>query len=315
MYKIISGLLLTVFNLCCSFNGKAQYFKIITAEDGTSLPYATLINYTHPNIVSANAKGIAQLTAANGDSIAVSYVGFKTTTFVFNVNSSPNIRLFKEIVVLPPITVHNCNQWKPLKYSNEDNINFIMKNGTRYYFDGVEWWGVRQETSKYAIRLHAEKENTILKSFSFWLNKAPFGPKSAIRAPLIISFYDVTDSLLPGNLLTETPLLYYPEKKGTQTLNLDSFHLRIPPNGMYVSFQCVTNEDYAWNHTVKMKGSIKDTTVKCYGGIIEGVYSRDFEIASFNPIKNRWVLVSKKNEENDLHWSIKCEAILKYCED
>jgi hypothetical protein len=66
-----------------------------------------------------------------------------------------------------------------------------------------------------------------------------------------------------------------------------------------------------------MRGSdgIKDTIIKCYGGAIVGVYSSDFELASFNPIKNNWHLFYNKKGDNELHPSVKCEAVLKYCAD
>ena len=105
MNKIIARLLLIVFYLSFGFKSKAQQFKVVTAEDGSALPFATLINYTHPNLVSANANGIADFNVQDGDSIAVSFVGFKTTSFVFNSNVSTNIRLIKESSYLPPVTV------------------------------------------------------------------------------------------------------------------------------------------------------------------------------------------------------------------
>ncbi len=312
MNKIVSEILLNAFCLFFAFETNAQHFKIINAEDGAALQFATLINYTHPNLISANINGIAEMPAQNGDSITISYVGFKTISFIYNINSPQTIRLFKEAVVLPPVTVVNCKKMKQSEYSNKDGVIFIMKNGTRLNFAGVDWWGVRWKNSEYAIRINPEKENTILNNFSFWLKKSPFGPKSAINAPLIISFYDVNDSILPGNLLTESPLIYYPQKTGKQTLNLDSLNLRIPPKGIYVSFQCVTNEDYAWTQPIKMNGSTNDTIIKCYGGMIEGLYSRDFELVIFNPIKNHWSLFYR---EDELHCSLKCEAVLKYCEE
>ena len=309
MNKIISGIILNL--LFFTFETNAQKFKIISAEDGAALPFATLINFTHPNLVSSNTNGIAELTAQNGDSIAVSYVGFKTRSFVFNTDTSTTIQLLKETVLMPPVTVQKCKKERRFSYINK-TVNYTLINGVRHYFDGLAWWGVRWKNSEYAVRINPEKENTRLESFSFWLNKSAFGPKSAINAPLIISFYDVNDSITPGNLRTETPLFYYPQKTGKQTLNLDSLHLSIPPNGIYISFQCVTNEDYAWTQPIKMSGSgsIKDTVIKCYGGTIEGVYSSDFELACFNPIKNKWFLFPKKTGEGDLHPSVKYSSII-----
>ena len=320
MNKIIAQFFLLVFYLFFAFKTNAQQFKIIAAEDGAALPYATLINYTHPNLVSANVNGMAQLAAQVGDSIAVSYVGFKNTSFIFNSNTDETIHLFKETGVLSPITIINCKKMKQFKYSNKDSILFeIMENGNRNYFAGVAWDKGAWNNPQWAVRLNPEKENAILKNFSFWLEKPYAGPKSAIAAPLIISFYDVADSALPGNVLIESPIIYFPQKTGKQTLNLDSLHLRIPPNGIYVSFQCVMNEEYAWTEIVKWKDSThqisKDTIFKRYGGRIDGVYTRNFDLAWFNPIKNKWFLFSKKSRENDLHGSIKCEAVLKYCVD
>jgi len=316
MNKIIAQFFVFVFYLFFAFETNAQQFKIISAEDVAALPFATLINFTHPIIVSANVNGIAELNAQNGDSIAVSYVGFKTTFFVFNSNKSTIIRLFKETVLMPPVTIQKCKKERSFSCINK-TVNYILIDGVRHYFDGLGWWGLWWKNSEYAVRLKPEKENTRLESFSFWLNKSAFGPKSAINAPLIISFYDVNDSITPGNLLTESPLFYYPKKTGKQTLNLDSLQLSIPPNGIYISFQCVTHEDYAWTQNIKMRGSggIKDTIIKCYGGAIEGVYSSDFELASFNRIKNKWHLFYNKKGENELHPSVKCEAVLKYCAD
>jgi hypothetical protein len=103
MNKIFTAIILSL--LFFAFETNAQQFKIISAEDGAALPFATLINFTHPIIVSANANGIAELNAKNGDSIIVSYVGFKSNSFVFNSNSNQTIRLIKAIEILPPVFV------------------------------------------------------------------------------------------------------------------------------------------------------------------------------------------------------------------
>jgi len=316
MYKIVSGILLNAFCLFFAFETNAQQFKIISAEDGAVLPFATLINFTHPIIVSANANGIAELNAKNGDSIVVSYVGFKSNSFVFNSNSNQTIRLIKAIEILPPVLVQNCKKMKSFTYGNKRAVTQKKNaNGVRCDLN-LEWWGLwKNSNSQFAVRINPEKENTIFKSFSFWIEKPFFGPESFFNAPLIVSFYDVTDSITPGNMLTETPLIYHPQKIGKQTIDLDSFHLIIPKKGIYVSFQCVTNDDFSWTQTIRMQGSNKDTIVKCYGGRIVGVFSKDFEFARLNPIKNKWSLYEKKTGENDLLGTIKCEAVLKYCAD
>ncbi len=317
MNKIVSVILLNAFCLFFAFKTNAQQFKIIAAEDGAALPFATLINYTHPNFVSANENGIADITLQIGDSIAVSYVGYKTTSFIFNSNTSTNIHLFKEKNVLPAITVMECKKMKELTYDNKNAPNYrIMGDGKRANISFGWWVKILQESfnPKWAVRLNPEKDNAILKSFSFWLKKNWSGPMSAIKTPLIVTFHDVTDSILPGNELIETPFFYYPQKEGEQTLNLDSLHIIIPPKGIYVSIQIVMNDAYAWSLKVKRQDS-NDTVITAYGGDIVGAITKDFELAGFNPIKNNWYLLSKTTEENKLHTSIKCEAVLKYCVD
>ena len=318
MNKINSGIFLFVFILFFTFETNAQQFKIVAADNGSALSFATLINYTHPNFVSANENGIADLILQNGDSITVSYVGYKTTSFIFNSNTSTNIRLFKENRVLPSVTVLKCKKSKELEYGNKNAVNYrIMEDGKRANI-AFGWWGINilleSFNPKFAVRLNPEKDNAVLKSFSFWLKKNGSSTMSAIKTPLIVTFHDVTDSILPGNELIETPLFYYPQKEGKQTINLDSLRIIIPPKGIYVSIQIVMNNAYAWPLKVKRQ-NLNDTVVTGYGGNIEGVITKDFELAGFNPIKNYWYLLSKSTEENKLHSSIKCVAVLKYCED
>ena len=127
MNKIIFGFLLSGFYLFFGFNCIAQHIKIVADEDGTPLQFATLINHTHPNLVSANVNGLAEMNAMNGDSIAVSYVGFKTSSFIYNSNASQTIRLFKDANVLSTITIVNCKKMKQMEYSNKDDVIFIVK--------------------------------------------------------------------------------------------------------------------------------------------------------------------------------------------
>jgi hypothetical protein len=314
MNKIVSGILLNAFCLFFAFETNAQQFKIISAEDGAALPFATLINFTHPIIVSANANGIAELNAKNGDSIVVSYVGFKSNSFVFNSNSNQTIRLIKAIEILPPVLVQNCKKMKSFKYRNKNAVKFITnENGVRTDYAGLVWYK-EFNVPTFAIKLNPEKENAILNSFSFWLEKSYLGLTTAIKAPIIINFYEVTDSTLPGNPIRENPLLYYPQKTGKQILNLDSLHIRIPPNGIYVSFQCVMNEEYEWKETFHFSDSANHIYTG-YGGRIEGLFTKNLELVAFYPLKNKWIFVKSTSGQKGLNCTIKYEALIKYCED
>jgi hypothetical protein len=315
--KSVNIFRLIIVLLFSAFNSKAQEFKIIAAEDGSPLPFATIINLTQKDIVSANVNGVVSLSLQNDDSISVSYVGYKTNSFVYNSNVSTTIRLSKETDILPPITIVECKKMKKEKIKNKDAVKWItMSNGIPNSFAGLTW--LKEWNNNIGgIRVNPEKENTMLSSFSFWLEKGYLGSVSAVKAPLIIRFYNVTDSLLPGNLLFENFLFYYPKKTGKQTLHLDSLHLSIPPKGIYVTFQCVMNEVFAWKETLHFTDSVKsfykDSVYTSYGGRIDGLWSKNNEFALFSSIKNKWILSRAK--QNGMHGTLKYEAVLKYCAD
>jgi hypothetical protein len=317
--KSVNIFRLIIVLLFSAFNSKAQEFKIIAAEDGSALPFATIINLTQKDIVSANVNGVVSLSLQNDDSISVSYVGYKTNSFVYNSNVSTTIRLSKETVTLPSITIINCKKMKKEKIKNKDAVKWITNpSGIPSSFTGITW--CKDWTNNIgALRLNSDKENTMLSSFSFWLLKGYRGPESAIKAPLIIRFYDVSDSLLPGNLIAENPIFYYPQKTGKQILHLDSLHLIIPPNGIYVTLQCVMNEEYAWKETIHFADSVKsiykDSVYTFYGGRIEGMWTKQSELAMFSTFKNKWIRPSGLKTTYGIYATLKYEAVLKYCAD
>ena len=298
----------------------SQEIRIIAAEDGTPLPFASVFNLTHPSFVSANAFGVAKLTVVNGDSVTVSYTGCTSVSFVYNSNTTNTIRLSKANSILPPVTVLNCKKMKKMKFKNKDAVKFItMKNGNKMSYAGVMWFKEWYAPIS-AIKLNPGIENATLISFSFWLQNTYNAPAAAIKAPLMISFYEVSDSLLPGNTITESPLIYYPQKTGKQTLQLDSLHLRIPSNGIYICFQYVMNEAYEWKETVKFTDSTYQhiDSVRIFtghGGRIEGMYVKEVEVAEFNPLKNKWKFLKNVGAGDGWYGTLKYEAIVRYCED
>jgi hypothetical protein len=158
MSKIIAPFFLFIFYLILGLESTAQEFKIVAAEDGAALPYATLINFTHPIIVSANANGIAELNAKNGDSIVVSYVGFQSNSFVFNSNSNQIIRLIKAIEILPPVLVQNCKKMKTFTYGNKRAVTHKTNaNGVRFDFN-LEWWGLWKNSNSQFFLEHMNFE-------------------------------------------------------------------------------------------------------------------------------------------------------------
>ena len=68
-------ILLTLPSFC------QQRFKIISGEDDSPLPYATIVNFTKKYYLSASKTGEAIIDVLPGDSIIISYVGYKDVSF------------------------------------------------------------------------------------------------------------------------------------------------------------------------------------------------------------------------------------------
>ncbi len=300
----------------------AQNIKVVTGVDSLALPYATIINHSNPSIKTSDKNGLAKIIAHTGDTISISYVGYKTAHFSFGSAEIEVIRLFQEQINLPPVIIRNCPNYKTLTYSNSKSSNEISSfNGVKNLFGGIIWSKANSLNSKIAIRLSPLHAYSTIQNFSFWVMKDTQAPDSTVLAPILISFYEVNEEYLPGNLISQSPIVYLPKKKGKQTVNLDSLHLDIPPNGMYISLQYIMTEEYEWKQNIHLKKKeedavYRDTVVTRYGGRFDGCCSKDFELASYNYLKNEWISWNKKAIPNDeVHNTLKCEALIKYCVD
>lgn len=321
MQKVLSITLLLIATVLVRHNTVAQQIKVISSVDNSPLPYATVTNRTHPWVVSADRNGIAQIAAVPGDTLTISYVGYKTALLRFNGNNV-QVSLLQDQKILPLITIHSCRKTKEFSYNNIKAIkgrrnNDELKKG----FAGVIWSKGSNINAKIAVRLIPSRVNATLKDFSFWIEQAWQSPKSSVLTPLLISLYEVSDSTnLPGELLSNAPLFYFPQKSGKQTVNLDSLHVTVPSNGIYVSLQYIMNEEYEWKQLSWHKdstGTTKiDSVIYRYGGLITGVRSKDFDLVWYNGIKDEWVsLGSLPIPNGNVHSSIKCEATFKFCDD
>ncbi|MGH2552199.1 MAG: hypothetical protein ACRDEB_00690, partial [Chitinophagaceae bacterium] len=170
-------------------------------------------------------------------------------------------------------------------------------------------------------RLSPLKANAILKDFSFWIEKVREAPDSSVLTPFLISLYEVSDTTnLPGELISYAPIFYFPKKSGKQTIKLDTLHIKIPYSGIYVSLQYIMNEAYEWKQLFWHKDSAGTTIIDSvryrYGGIIQGLHSKDFDLVWYNGIKDEWISIEQQSIPNEsFHSSIKCEATIKYCDD
>lgn len=300
-----------------------QEIHIVCATDNSPLPYATITNHTHQWVISADKNGEAKISVSVGDTLSVSYVGYKTAVFRYTGDHVQLVSLIQVQYFLPEVTIRNCRKSKEVLYKNSEGTNRVkMENGTINVYSGIISAKGVNNNVKTAVRLNPSMPNATLKNFSFWTVRGRKAPKSSVLAPLIISFYDVSDSTnLPGELISNAPIIYFPKKAGKQTINLDSLYVSIPFNGIYVSFQTVFNEEYEWEFAIKIpKGQGepvgRDTTVLVYGAMIDGVYAKDFDIAFYDAIKDSWRIAPYQPiANNNLHGTIKCEATIKYCED
>jgi hypothetical protein len=312
--------LLLVF--ICHHKTLAQEIRVVSKLDNSPLPYATVTNHSRSSIVSCDDYGIAHLSIEKGDTLTISHIGYKTVTITYSGNLVQIIYLIPQQVSLPTVTVRTCKETRELTYRNfTPNKKGRNKETPENIFGGVIWTKGTTAAVRTAVRLNPLQQNAILKNFSFWLERESEAPESSILNPLILGLYEVSDSTyLPGEFLLNKPIFYFPTREGKQTIELDTFLLRIPPNGIYVSLQYVMNEAYEWKkyyfHTDSLGAKIIDTVVYRYGGIIKGLRTENFDFVSYDGISGKWSSVGGRPIPNaDFHSSIMCEATLKVCEE
>lgn len=299
---IVSFLIITI--PCYSQN--ILYIKSL--NDKKPLTFATIANISTQIVSSADTVGMAKVITQIGDTLVISYVGYvEQKILVTESKFIDTIFLHRSQKVLPEIFMRSCNNTENIKISNVDSGKTI---GT---FIGV-MCSKGKNNGKVAVKIQSRKEDAgLLKSFTFWLKKRSFGTSAphAIKSPFIISFYDVTnDTNLPGELLYQEPIFYFPKKEGKQKLKIDSLGIRVPHEGIYIAFEFIMDERYQWN----MQG--KDSSIILQGEMIQGEYAYGFDLAFFDYSTNYWATAKKpigSKLPNNLHGTIKMEALIKYC--
>ncbi|MEO8771827.1 MAG: hypothetical protein ABI402_17150 [Ferruginibacter sp.] len=277
---ILPATFLALFSFCQS------KLTIISGEDGSSLPYATIVNVTKKYNLSASKTGEAIIDVSPGDSIAISYVGYKDVGFIISKEQEKIISIYRVTEILPEIFVSNCKKMK----------QFVLKNPIKprkqwELISGMNW-SYSDLLKPYAILIKDIPPNSQITMFSFWLRKQYVGPAdSMILAPIMLMAYAV-DSLtqLPGKPLISKPIIFYPEKQGKQSLNLDSVQLVMPGNGIYISIQCVMDKKYSWEDKNAKTRTGNDTTMILYGGIFQsGSNITNFKPVIYDQSKKEWV--------------------------
>lgn len=268
---------LPIFSFCQS------KLKIVSAEDKSILSYATIRNVTKNVAFSASKEGEASLKGI-GDSIIVSYAGYKDLSFINNKEDKV-VTLYRVKKFLPEVIVFSCVKMK----------TFFLKNALtprkygEVFFEGINWH-YTDITNPYAILINDVPENSSIKTFSFWIEKKWGSPDSMELAPMMIMAYSV-DSLtqLPGDPLFSKPIIYFPKREGKQTLNLDSNQLYAPRNGLFLSIMYIIDKKYSWEENIKTQSGA-DTSIINYGAIINGRLDLGkYSAFIFDLAKNKWI--------------------------
>jgi hypothetical protein len=273
-------ILLTLPSFC------QQRFKIISGEDDSPLPYATIVNFTKKYYLSASKTGEAIIDVLPGDSIIISYVGYKDVSFSIKAEHEKIISLYRLNKFLPEVFVFNCKKKEKFVLQNP-----IKPHKQRELISGI-YWSYSDLMKSYAILIDEIPQNSLVTKFSFWLRKQYIGPAdSMILAPIILMAYGV-DSVtqFPDKPLISKPIIFSPEKQGKQSLNLDSLQLIMPKKGMYIAIQYIMDKKYSWEDKHVKTATGGDTTEILYGGIFEsGLNSKNFKSVTYDQSKQQWV--------------------------
>lgn len=283
--------------------------RIETSENRSPLAFASIINYSKKVIVFSDQTGNATIKFDNGDSIIISYVGYDDLRFIFDKQHSTIYQLTQSKAFLNTVEIKACIPKKIFEYSNEED-------NPQQKFGGLTW-NFPSDNAKVAVMVRPEVKNAYAISFSFWLLNNIQAPKVAIQAPMKISFYEIVDSTsLPGELITNRQVIYFPKREGKQVIDLDSIRLKIPGNGMYIGIEYIIDEKYKYPVRYIDTARGIDSIRYSYGGRIDGAFSTKYRIAFYNYFEDNWFYGGKRNklEMEQPHGTIKCSLRIKYCE-
>ncbi len=276
MPKFNLKLLLTFFLFSWSFACFAQQFHIRSVDGLRPLAFASVLNITKGKLYFSNEEGSLSTSLEPGDSLLITYVGFKSLKTTVS-QTSQTFLLKQSDALLEPVRMVSCKSGVRHEYSN------LLADTSERKFGGVCCWPKGATTARIAMMLKSDFNEARFNAFSVWLKKVAAAPKQSIQAPILFSFYSIDESSwLPGDLLTNQQVIYYPKKEGKQTIKLDSLHLVLRKPGMYVAFEFVYNETYEWqSRFVDIEKGI-DSLVTYFGAQLEGVFSEDFTLAFFD---------------------------------
>ena len=236
-------------------------------------------------------------------------MGYETLQLIFDKRYSAIYQLKQNKFLLNTVEIKTCIPKKIFEYSNEGD-------NPQQKFGGLSWNFPSCE-AKVAVMVKPDVKNAYANSFSFWLLNNIQAPKMAIQAPMKISFYEIVDSTsLPGELITNKQVIYFPKKQGKQIIDLDSIRLKIPENGMFIGIEYIIDEKYKYpiRYLDTKKGI--DSIRYWYGARFDGAVSTKFRMAFYYYFLDKWFYGGKRTESEieQPHGTIKCSLKIKYCE-
>lgn len=285
------------FLLLICFTATSQVrVKITSSVDGANLSYATISNLSQHTTYSANELGEIGFRVKTGDSLRVTHIGYIGIDYVYSENTTRILKLYPDTSILPPIVLSSCSKYQDVLIKNTG------KGKSNPIFIGYTWM-FGQEKSQLGFLLKSKYERATLKKFSFWL-KDNSDSDSAIFAPWLISIYGVNDSdAMPSKPLYREPIVFFPKKKGKQTVSFDSMKINIPENGLYIMLQYIMDKKYAW------KDRFIDSMTH-YGVVLEGIINPSFATSYYEPKRDGWLI-----SQWPANGSILFEVGISYCKD
>ncbi len=275
---------------------------ISSGVDASPLPFATIVNSTNKTFYTADEFGQIMLQANLYDSLIVSYVGYNTNSYVFLIADTV-IKLYPKLNNLPIVNIIPCITFAYQYVNNYDS----SKNDNSFSGYNIGEYN-NYNSGKFAMLIKSPIPNAYLNKITFWLNEIFFAPKKAIQNPLSVFFYKVIETTLkPGDAILNNPIIIYPKRAGSQTINFDSVHIKIPEQGIYISFQYLPDKKFMWEHTHTIDADSVKIKKTRFGGVIAGVRSKPTYISFYNVIKDSWTIPKITTGQ------VKYEIKLKYC--
>jgi hypothetical protein len=302
---------LTFFLTSCSIVSFAQQFHVKSLDGLSPLPFASVLNITKGKLHFTNEEGILSTNLEIGDSLLITYVGYKNLRTLVS-QSSQTFLLKQSDAILEPVRVQSCKNGINHEYSN------LIEDTAERKFGGVCCWPKGATNARIAVMLKPDFNEARLDAFSVWLKKAFGAPKQSVQTPILFSFYSIDESsMLPGELLSRRQVIYYPKKEGKQTIKVDSLHLVMRKPGIYVGIEFVYNEKYEWlTHYIDTAKGV-DSLVTQFGAQLDGIFSEDFTLAFYDYKNNSWSFAGRNDKSTlyRVHGTIKFVAELTTCKE